>query len=114
MSKQSAQFSILIHYSEIGLKKNNRRYFERRFIQNISKHLKNLKHKKIRLISARILVENINPNDWNLFEERLNNVMGLSSAILMIETKSDLNEIKGAIDYLIEDRKFDCISRQIY
>ena len=31
--------------------------------------------------------------------------MGLSSAILMIETKSDLNEIKGAIDYLIEDRK---------
>ena len=107
MSKQSPQFSILIHYSEIGLKKNNRRYFERQFIQNISKHLKNLKHKRIRLISARVLVENINPNDWNLFEQRLNNVMGLSSAILMIETKSDLNEIKGAIDYLIEDRKFD-------
>ena len=107
MSSQSSQFSILIHYSEIGLKKNNRGYFERQFIQNISKHLKNLKHKKIRLVSARVLVENVDPNDWNLFRERLSNVMGLSSAILMIETKNDLNQMKVAIDCLITEKTFD-------
>ena len=107
MSSQSFQFSILIHYSEIGLKKNNRGYFERQFIQNISKHLKNLKHKKIRLVSARVLVENVDPNDWNLFRERLSNVMGLSSAILMIETKNDLSEMKVAIDHLITEKTFD-------
>ena len=107
MSKKYPQFTILIHYSEIGLKKNNRHYFERKFIQNISKHLKSLKHKRIRLISARILVENVDPNDWDLFKERLSNVMGLSSAILMIETKNDLSEMKVAIDYLIKDKIFD-------
>ena len=85
MSDKSPQFTILTHYSEIGLKKNNRPYFEKKFIQNISKHLKNLKHKKIHLVSARVLIENIDPNDWHLFKERLNNVMGLSSAILVIE-----------------------------
>ena len=33
--------------------------------------------------------ENINANDWDLFKIRLNNVMGLSSAMLVIESKSE-------------------------
>ena len=32
---QSINYSILIHYSEIALKLNNRSYFERTFIENI-------------------------------------------------------------------------------
>ena len=107
MSKNIPQFSILIHYSEIGLKKNNRHYFEKQFIQNISKHLKGLKHKRIHLISARVLVESVDSSDWDLYKERLKNVMGLSSAILMIESKNDFNKIKNAIDYIIKEKEFD-------
>ena len=58
MPNKNLKFSILIHYSEIGLKKNNRSYFERLFIKNISNHIFGLDHKKIRLLSARVFIEN--------------------------------------------------------
>ena len=43
-------YSILIHYSEIALKKNNRIFFENIFIKNIKTHIKKLHYKKIYLI----------------------------------------------------------------
>ena len=107
MPNKNLKFSILIHYSEIGLKKNNRSYFERLFIKNISNHIFGLDHKKIRLLSARVFIENINPNDWDSFKNRLKNVMGLSSAILMIESISEYFAIQDTIDQLIENKKFD-------
>ena len=107
MSFNSSKFSILIHYSEIGLKKNNRRYFERLFIRNISSHIFDLKHTRIRLLSARVFIENINSDDWSLFKKRLKNVMGLSSAILMIEAQSQYSDIKSCVDSLIKDKKFN-------
>ena len=106
MPSTSSTFSILIHYSEIGLKKNNRSYFERLFIRNISNHIYGLKHKRIRLISARVLIENINANDWDLFKIRLNNVMGLSSAMLVIESKSEYLSIQNKVDILVKDKDF--------
>ena len=107
MPNKNLKFSILIHYSEIGLKKNNRSYFERLFIKNISNHVFGLDHKKIRLLSARVFIENINPKDWDSFKNRLKNVMGLSSAILMIESISKYFAIQDTIDQLIENKKFD-------
>ena len=71
MSLKESKFSILIHYSEIGLKKNNRHYFEKIFINNISHHIRDLKHTRIRLLSARVFIENINPKDWDTFKIRL-------------------------------------------
>ena len=107
MSNQNLTFSILVHYSEIGLKKNNRIYFERLFIKNISNHILGLEHKRIRLLSARVFIENINPSDWDSFKVRLKNVMGLSSAILMIESISEYSAIQDAVDQLIENKDFD-------
>ena len=107
MPKHDPQFSILIHYSEIGLKKNNRSYFEKLFIKNISNHVRDLNHKRIRLISARVFIENINPKDWDIFKKRLENVMGLSSAILMIETPHNLTSIKKSIDFILDNKTFN-------
>ena len=107
MSNTPPTFSILVHYSEIGLKKNNRIYFERLFIKNISNHILGLEHKRIRLLSARVFIENINPSDWDSFKVRLKNVMGLSSAILMIESISEYSAIQDTVDQLIENKKFD-------
>ena len=66
MLNENLKFSILIHYSEIGLKKNNRSYFERLFIKNISNHILDLKHQRIRLISARVFIKNIDLKDWHI------------------------------------------------
>ncbi len=102
-----SKFSILIHYSEIGLKKNNRHYFEKIFIKNISHHIYDLKHTRIRLISARVFIENINPKDWDVFKIRLKNVMGLSSAVLMLESPSEYTAIQNATDYILTKEKFN-------
>ena len=107
MSNKVPTFSILIHYSEIGLKKNNRTYFEKIFMQNIFNHVKDLKHKKIYLLSARVFIEDVNPNDWDIFKNRLKKVMGLSNATLMLETISDYDAIKNSIGSFINDITFD-------
>ena len=107
MLNENLKFSILIHYSEIGLKKNNRSYFERLFIKNISNHILDLKHQRIRLISARVFIKNIDLKDWHIYKDRLKKVMGLSSAVLMIETPSKYSSIKDAVHYLIQNQDFE-------
>ena len=100
-------YTILIHYSEIALKKNNRSYFERIFINNINLHLKNLPFSNIKLMAARIFIYDINPDIWQQYVDRLNNVMGLKNATLMIEVKSKLESIKNASIKIIHNQKFD-------
>jgi len=107
MPQAASKFSILIHYSEIGLKKNNRHYFEKIFINNISKHIFDLKHTRIRLLSARVFIENVNPKDWDIYQVRLTNVMGLSSAVLMLESQSEYDAIKNAAECLLDGEKFN-------
>ena len=103
MPKKSSKLSIIIHYSEIGLKKNNRPYFEKKFISNIINHIKDLKYDNIRLISARVIIDNIELNDWKIYKERLNNVMGLSSALLVIKSNHDIISIYQAIDSILKE-----------
>jgi len=107
MPNKAFDFSILIHYSEIGLKKNNRKYFEQRFIQNILNHLKDINHGKVHLVSARVFIDNINPQDWIKIKTILSNVMGLSSAILTIKTNNSIDDIKKSIDYFLGNNSFD-------
>ena len=95
MPNKNLTFSILIHYSEIGLKKNNRSYFERLFIKNISNHVFGLDHKKIRLLSARVFIENINPDDWDSFKNRLKKtVKRLYYGKNWIEKNKNIHEIR--------------------
>jgi len=50
----SKKFTILVHYSEIALKKNNRSFFEKIFINNIKCHLHGLKFSSVSLKAAKI------------------------------------------------------------
>ena len=74
----SLMYTILIHYSEIALKKNNRSFFENIFIKNIKIHLKGLRYSSITLVAARVFVNGIDNNLLNDYKERLKNVMGRS------------------------------------
>ena len=99
-------YSILIHYSEIALKKNNRKYFENIFINNIKSHLAGLKYSSIKLYEARVFINDINVNNWQKFKERLFNVMGLKNFNLVIKTTSDLDAINKASIHLTKNKKF--------
>ena len=100
-------YSILIHYSEIALKKNNRKFFEKIFINNIQSHLSGLKYSSIKLYEARVFINDVNINHWDKFKKRLFNVMGLKNFILMIKTTSDINAINEAALHLVENKQFN-------
>ena len=103
-------YSVLIHYSEIALKKNNRRFFENIFLQNIKIHLKNISYKSIKLINARILVQNIQLSDWNNIKIKLSQVMGLKNYMLVIKTNCDIDSINIAAKNVIKNKNFKSYS----
>ena len=99
-------YLIVIHYSEIALKGKNRKYFENLFINNIRKHIQGFQYSSIRLYESRILVNDVNPNDWINLKKILFNVMGLENFILMIQCKSELEDLKKASIHLITNKTF--------
>tara|TARA_B110000263_G_scaffold249956_1_gene269502 strand:+ start:2948 stop:4129 length:1182 start_codon:yes stop_codon:yes gene_type:complete len=103
-------YSILIHYSEIALKKNNRRFFENIFLQNIKTHLKKISYKSIKLINARILINNIHLSDWKDIKIQLSQVMGLKNFMLVIKINSNIDFINNAAKYIIKNKKFGSFS----
>lgn len=86
---------IIIRYSEIHLKGNNRGYFERAFCINIEKSLKGFKHETHRL-SGRYLVEGFDESDEEAILERLHKVFGIHSLSVALKVRSDIDEIFNA------------------
>ena len=99
-------YLIVIHYSEIALKGNNRKFFENLLINNIRKHISHLKYSSITHHESRILVNDIAINDWESFKNCLSNVMGLKNFTLMIKCKSEIDELKSTVVQLIGRKKF--------
>ena len=101
-----AKYTILIHYSEIALKKNNRSFFEKIFIKNIENHLDGLQYSSITLYAARVFVNGIDKEKWIKYKNRLKNVMGLKNALLMLKVKPELDTIKSASLHFLDDLNF--------
>ena len=96
-------YLIVIHYSEIALKGKNRKYFENLFINNIRKHINSLQYSSIKLYESRILINDVNPNDWIEYKKILLNVMGLENFILMIQCKSEVEELKKPVFQVLSE-----------
>lgn len=93
---------VIIRYSEIGLKGNNRIVFEKKLISNIKDCLKKnkVKYKKIERLRGRIVI---------FTEEKLNclkYVFGISSFSTALVIEPEINEIEKAVSKLIENKKF--------
>ena len=98
---------ILVHYHELGLKKNNKPWFERIFQKNISAHLAALPTKNINTYASRVFIYGIDYDRWPEYKKILKNVMGLKNAIPMYKTNADLKEITNVAKHLIKNIKFD-------
>ena len=48
---------VICHYSEIGLKGKNRKFFEERLIESIKENLDSFWYRKIKRISGRVIIE---------------------------------------------------------
>ena len=101
-----SNYIILVHYSEIALKKNNRSFFEKIFIKNIKIQLKPLPYQSIKLKAARIIIDGIDILKWSEYIKKIKCIMGLKNATLMIETNTDIKSIKSATGDLIKNKEF--------
>ena len=101
------QYCILIHYHELGLKKNNKIWFEKVFQKNIQKHLRLLPFKNINSYASRVFVFGIDFNKWNEYKNILKNIMGLKNAALMYKIDADLIKIEEAAAMMIKNKEFD-------
>ena len=98
---------ILVHYHELGLKKNNKPWFERIFQKNISTHLAALPTKNINTYASRVFIYGIDYDQWPEYKKILKNIMGLKNATPMYKTNADLEEITNVAKHIIKNIKFD-------
>lgn len=87
---------IIVRYSEIHLKGNNRGFFERFFAENMEKALRGIKH-EIRKQSGRYLVEGFEDYLTDEIVERLSKVFGVHTMSVALSVKSDMDEIFRAV-----------------
>lgn len=84
---------ILIRYSEIHLKGNNRGFFENALINNIRHSLADKKYKLVKQ-SGRYVISEFEESEVDSIVETVRNVFGVYSVSLADEVKSDYEEIK--------------------
>lgn len=76
----SARVDVIVaHYHEVGLKGNNRSFFERRLVDNIRLTLRGTGYLKARSIPGRILIDLGPESEVATITERLARVFGLAS-----------------------------------
>ena len=59
------KYCILIHYHEISLKGDNRRWFEKILIRNVRSQIKPLPFRNIEINAARVFIFGINHSRWD-------------------------------------------------
>jgi len=93
----------LVHYSEIALKGDNKRFFEDILISNIKKQLGSGNFSKINRLWGRILVESKNDD---MVRNTLNHVFGIANFSETLECGVNMEEIKDRAWSLMEKKEF--------
>lgn len=99
---------IICHYSEIGLKGKNRKFFENKLSENIRRSLEQSYFQYIKRISGRIIIELTPAGQKNKEEIRnsLKNIFGLAYFAFAIDSKQDLEIIQEQVLEIIKKEKF--------
>ena len=102
---------VLCHYSEIGLKGKNRRFFEDRLRQNILKTLKIRcpdSAESVKRYHGRLVIELKQESaDLDSIENALKDVPGLAYFAPAFESKQELNTLKEDAHALLSDSEFE-------
>ena len=102
-----SQYCILIHYHELGLKKNNKSWFEKIFQKNIHIHIQTMQFKNINTYASRVFIYGIDENKWDAYKYKLKNVMGLKNALLVQKINAEVDLMKSTVSNIISNLKFD-------
>ena len=94
---------IIVRYSEIHLKGNNRGFFERFFAENMEKSLRGIRH-EIRKHSGRYLIEGFDEYLADDILEKLSKVFGVHTMSVALSVNSDMGEIFRAVCEVAPER----------
>ncbi len=100
---------IICYYSEIALKRGNRKFFEERLIKNIKKKLPSGLYSSVKRISGRILIELTEKGreEKSFVADRIKLVFGIHSFAFSEMTDQDIDNIKKVALRLIKKRKIE-------
>jgi len=100
---------VICHYSEIGLKGNNRKFFEEKLIKEIKRCLDSYFYEFVKRISGRVIVK-LNPRGREKQPEikvALKNVFGLAYFCFADESKQDIDSIKSQSLEILKKKDFN-------
>ncbi|HEX6594642.1 MAG TPA: tRNA uracil 4-sulfurtransferase ThiI [Bacillota bacterium] len=95
---------ILIRYGELALKGKNQRKFLNQLQRNIKYQLREFKHVQVKRTQGRLFVE-LNGHDPTPIVEKCKQVFGIYSLSLAIKVDHDLEAIKKAALYALQQSK---------
>lgn len=113
---QNAPISFIIHYSEIGLKKGNRGFFESRLRENIQQALRGCTEPRIKMDFGRFILEIENEDAIEQVIERLSKVIGIAHFCVAYQGDPDVQVLREQIyDRLkaVDFRSFKVATRRV-
>ncbi len=102
---------FLIHYSEIGLKGENREFFERKLMENINLAIKRITTKKAKRRYGRVILD-ADEKSRESVKEKLRKLPGIKYFALANVAKLDMADIKKIALKVIEDKTFETFKIQ--
>jgi thiamine biosynthesis protein ThiI len=98
---------IVVHYSEIGTKKDNRIFFEVKLSRNIKSALRGISETPIivKRLYGRIIIDGADEKDFGKIRERLKRVPGISHFSLALSCDRDMETMKKVVDVLAAKEK---------
>ncbi|GBD34267.1 putative tRNA sulfurtransferase [bacterium HR34] len=94
---------FICHYSEIGLKRKNRAFFEKKLIFNIKEIIGRENINRIYKNISTIIIET--EKSGSFMSEKLKKVYGLANFAPSLKTEIDINKIKDVSLQVIKDKK---------
>ncbi len=99
---------VICHYHEIGLKGKNRRFFEKKLVENIKRSLGSASFEFVKRISGRIIVKLTKKGKENEKEikENIKKVFGIAYSALAVSCPQKIKNIQEKALELLRDKKF--------
>jgi thiamine biosynthesis protein ThiI len=89
--------SVVVHYTEIALKGNNRPWFVARLARNIRQAISDLPVREVRVLMGRLEIELEAGADWEVVRERVSRVFGIGNFAKAGTAPLDIDEIARRI-----------------
>jgi len=104
---QSSDKALIVTFSEIALKKGNRRFFERELKTNIVRSLKDFHIQSVKTDFGRFVIDVSNDIVLDSIIERLKRVIGIANISISYRGSNDLDELSEQIYHRVNNIDFE-------